>query len=76
VNIEIVPRKKKEKLSEYYTKGLSEYYTKGRLQTSQAVDWGLRTPSTSNISLTASSFIARASTCRTQQVWESMNGKA
>jgi hypothetical protein len=36
---------------------------------------GLRTPSSSNIFIAASSFratlfIARVSTCRTQQVWE------
>jgi alpha/beta superfamily hydrolase len=44
------------------------------LQTSQAVDWGLRTPSTSNIfmatfSFGATLFVAMVSTCRTQQVW-------
>jgi hypothetical protein len=56
---------------------LSEIYAlswKRRLQTPQAVDWGLRTPRTSNIFKAASSFwatlfIARVSTCRTQQVW-------
>jgi hypothetical protein len=40
----------------------------------RAVDWGLCTPSTSNIFIAASSFwatlfIERVSTCRTQQVW-------
>jgi hypothetical protein len=46
-------------------------------KTSQAVDWGLRTPSTSNIFTRLQSsilhlsniYIARVSTCRTQQVW-------
>jgi hypothetical protein len=70
VNTETVSRKEKGRLSEYYALSW-----KRRLQTSQAIDWGLRTPSTSNIFIAASSFwatmfIARVSTCRTQQVWK------
>jgi hypothetical protein len=44
VNTETVSRKKKKDYQKFTLKSW-----KRRLQTSQAVDWGLRTPSTSNI---------------------------
>jgi hypothetical protein len=51
VNTETVSRKKKKDLSEIYAESW-----KRRHQTSQAIDWGLRTPSTSNIFIAASFF--------------------